>query len=265
MRILFIGDIVGRLGRRAVLSLLPGLRKDLKLDAVFANGENLAHGRGATKATIDEVLSGGVDYFTGGNHVLWQPSIIEELTNENLPILRPENYPQGLPGKGSTVIDFGKKGQVLLISLQGRDFINQPVDNPLRVADRVLEDYLGRVLMAVVDFHAEATAEKAALGYYLDGRVSAVLGTHTHVPTADGRVLPGGTAYVTDVGMVGARESVLGVKKENIINRLLSPLPERFEWVDDGPVVFQSVLLEINSVTGKAVGIERVDRFLPRV
>ncbi len=265
MRILFIGDIVGRLGRQTVIKLLPGLRKELAIDAVFANGENLVHGRGASKATIDEVLGGGVDYFTGGNHIFWQSSLIEELKDDNLPILRPENYPKELPGKGSTIIDFGKKGQVLLISLQGRDFINQPVDNPLRIIDRVLEDYLDKAAVIVVDFHAEATSEKVALGYYLDGRVSAVLGTHTHVPTADGRILEGGTAYVTDVGMTGARDSVLGVKKEIIINRLLSPLPERFEWVDAGPVVFQSILLEINSVSGKAVTIERVDRYLPKV
>lgn len=261
MKILFIGDVVGKLGRQAVAKVLPELKKKYGPDVILANGENLAHGRGATRATIDEVLAAGVDYLTGGNHVFWQADIIEDLQNGTVPLLRPENYPLDTPGKGYTVVDLGKSGKLLIISLQGRDFIEQPVDSPLRTLDRVLEETAGGYTVSVVDFHAEATAEKLALGFYADGRVSAVLGTHTHVPTADTRLLPQGTAYVSDVGMTGPRDSVLGVKKEIIVQRMLSPLPQRFEWVEEGPAVFQSVLVEAGS-GNKAQSIVRIDYVL---
>lgn len=262
MRILFIGDIVGSLGRKAVGKILPELKKQLEINAVFANGENLAHGRGATKATVDEVFGYGVDYFTGGNHLFFQPSITQDLIDGVIPVLRPENYPTKIPGKGHATIDFGKNGKVLLVNLQGRAFLNSAVDDPFRALDRLLEENEGKVRTVIVDLHAEATSEKVAAGFYFDGRVSALIGTHTHVPTADNRVLSGGTAFVSDVGMVGARESVLGVKKEIIIEHLSSPLPSRFEWVEDGPAVFQSVLIEVDELTGKAINITRVDRVL---
>lgn len=262
MRILFVGDIVGKLGRQTVAKVLPSLKKKLGIRAVFANGENLAHGRGATKATVDEVLSYGIDYFTGGNHLFWQADFGEELVGGTLPVLRPENYPKDTPGNGSVTIDFGRDGKLLLVNLQGRDFINQPVACPLRTLDKLLEEKPEGVKTVVVDFHAEATSEKVAAGYYFDGRVAAFLCTHTHVPTADARVLPGGTAYVTDIGMTGPRESVLGVKKEIIIARLLSPLPQRFEWVEEGPAVFQSVLVDLDEKSGRARSIERIDRYV---
>lgn len=262
MKMLFVGDIVGKLGRQTVAKVLPSLKKELEIAAVFANGENLAHGRGATKATVDEVLGYGIDYFTGGNHLFWQADFDNELREGTLPVLRPENYPKETPGRGFVTMDFGRDGKLILVSLQGRDFINQPVACPLRTLDKLLEEKPEDVKMVVVDFHAEATSEKVAAGYYFDGRVSAFLGTHTHVPTADARVLPGGTAYVTDVGMTGPQESVLGVKKEIIIARLLSPLPRRFEWVEEGPAVFQSVLVEIDEESGRAKSVERVDRYV---
>ncbi len=263
MKILFIGDIVGRPGRTAVGQILPDLKKDLKIDAVFANGENLAHGRGVTKATLDEVLSYGVDYFTGGNHLFWHQGFSEELKNLPLPILRPANYPAEVPGKGFSWMDLGKKGKVLLINLEGRVFLNRPVNCPFRTIDRILEEELAREKPSaiIVDFHAEATSEKEALGFYLDGRVSAVIGTHTHVPTADARILPKGTAYVTDAGMVGTLNSVLGVKKEIIIENLTLPLPARFEWSEDKPLTFNAVLIEVKSGS-RANQIERVDRLI---
>lgn len=260
MKILFLGDIVGRLGRQTVGKILPELKKSAKITAVFANAENAAHGRGATKSTIDELSGFGIDYFTGGNHLFWHKGFSDELEENNLPVLRPANYPEEVPGRGAILLDFGRAGKVLLVNLEGRTFLNRPVNCPFRTIDRILEEnQKEESLVIIVDFHAEATSEKLAMGFYLDGRASAVLGTHTHIPTADERLLPKGTAYVTDVGMVGAWDSVLGVKKEIIIENLKSPLPRRFEWEEEGPTVFNSVFIEIGR-NGKAKAIERVDK-----
>ncbi|MCG2685853.1 YmdB family metallophosphoesterase [Candidatus Parcubacteria bacterium] len=260
MRILFLGDIVGKLGRRACEKLLPKLKKDAKIDLVLANAENIAHGKGATKATIEEVLSYGIDHFTSGNHIFWCKGFDRDI--EGLPVLRPANYPPETPGKGYTVLDLGKSGQVLLINLLGRTFIESSAACPFREADRILEEFQGREgVTVVVDIHGEATSEKVALGWYLDGRVAAVLGTHTHVPTADAWVMPKGTAYITDVGMVGARNSVLGVAPPIIIDRFITAVPQRFDWVENGPAVFNSVLLEVDG-NGRAKSIERIDRVL---
>lgn len=259
MRILFLGDIVGKRGRGAVKSLLPSLKKDAKLDLVLANAENIAHGRGATTATVQESLSYGIDYFTSGNHIFWRDAFTQEI--EKLPVLRPANYPPETPGKGYTILDLGKAGRVLLINLLGRTFIESSANCPFQEVDRILEEFEGEKLAAtLVDIHGEATSEKAALGWYLDGRVTAVFGTHTHVPTADAWVLPKGTAFVTDVGMVGPRYSVLGVEPQIIIDRFLRASPRRFEWVETGPAVFNSVSLEVKK--GKVVKFERVDKVL---
>ena len=256
MRILFIGDIVSRLGRTVVGSLLPNLRRSDRVDLVVANVENLAGGRGATRETVEEVLGYGIDFCTSGDHIFFFPEFREEI--ENLPVLRPANYPEDVPGKGFEILDLGKE-QVLLVNLLGLSVGSENVTCPFRTADRLLTEYGGKVQVALVDFHAEKTSERRAMGFYLDGRVSAVLGTHTHVPSADAQVLSQGTAYVTDVGMCGAKDSVLGVEKEIIIERFKYPYRKRFEWVKTGAAVFNSVLVEVGK-DGKAVSIERVDK-----
>jgi len=258
VRILFLGDIVGSLGRATTAKLLPTIRKRDRVNLSLANAENIAHGRGATQETIEEVLASGVDYFTGGNHIFWQKSFYEEI--EHLPVVRPANYPSGTPGRGEAVIDLGRLGRVLLISLLGRTFMRDVADDPFATVSEILEKHQGEDLQAtIVDMHAEATSEHQAMGFYLDGRVTAVVGTHTHVGTVDARVLPGGTAYVTDVGMVGSLDSILGVKKEIIIQNYVSALPQRFDWEDLGPAIFNSVLIETDK-GGLAKSIKRIDQ-----
>lgn len=258
MKILFIGDIVGSLGRATVGTLLPSLKKSDKINLAIANGENLAHGRGATRAKVEEVLSFGVDFLTSGDHIFHIPQFEDEI--DDLPIIRPANWPSNTPGQGFKVLDLGKLGKVLVINLLGQTNINGPIDNPFYTIDRILSSHENEKFACIlVDFHAEVSAESRAMGFYLDGRVTAVLGTHTHVPTADAQILPSGTAYITDAGMVGARDSVLGVKPQIIIDRFMNPAPERFEWVEEGPAVFNAVLLEVGK-DGKVKKIERVDR-----
>jgi len=260
MKILFIGEIVGKLGRQTVGRVLPTLRKDANITVVLANAENLAHGKGVTTTTLAEVQGYGVDALTSGNHVFWRKEVNEVFENDS-PIIRPANYPEDVPGKGYQIIDLGKDGKVLLLNLLGRTFFNEPVFCPFRTVDKILKDFEGESFSAiVVDFHAEATSEQVAMGWYLDGRVTTVVGTHRHVPTADCWVMPKGTAYVTDVGMVGAKHSVLGVVPEIIIEKLKSPKPQKFEWVEEGPTVFNSVLIEVKD--GRAKSIGRVDKVL---
>ena len=261
MKILFIGEIVGKLGRQTVGALLPSLLKDANISVVLANAENIAHGKGVTKTTLEEVQNYGVNSFTSGNHVFWRKGTSELLDNNEISIIRPANYPNDVPGQGFKIIDLGKDGRILLINLLGRTFFNEPTFCPFRTVDKILEDFADEKFAAiVVDFHAEATSESVAMGWYLDGRVTAVVGTHRHVPTADAWVLPQGTGFVTDLGMVGARHSVLGVEQEIIIDKLKSPRPQKFEWVEEGPAVFNSVLIEVED--GKAKSIERVDKVL---
>lgn len=248
-----IGDVVGKLGRRTVTTVLPGIRSDHALDLVVANGENAAGGRGLTARTAEELFQAGVNVITSGNHV-WENREVYPLLEGDAPIVRPLNYPEGTPGRG-----FLRHDGVTVINLMGRTFMNLQLDCPFRGADRVLaEAGDGRVIL--VDMHAEATSEKIAMGYYLDGRVSVVVGTHTHIPTSDTRVLPKGTAYVTDLGMVGALHSVLGMEIEPVLQRFLTQLPNRFGPVDSGPAVFNSVLIRIDDETGRAQSIERLDR-----
>ena len=252
MKILTIGDVVGRPGRRALRTLLPALRCELELDLVVANGENAAGGRGLTIGTAEEMFAAGVDIITSGNHIWDEPEILTYLS-EGMPIIRPLNYPPGTPGEGLYTC-----GQVTVVNAIGRTFMGN-FDCPFRTIDCALASVSTPIV--IVDFHGEATSEKVALGWYLDGRVSAVIGTHTHVPTADPRILPKGTAYVTDVGMVGPRDSVIGMEVGPVLHRFLTQLPTRFGPAR-GPVVFNSVLIEIDESTGKAVNICRIDREL---
>lgn len=247
-----VGDVIGRPGRRAMQALLPEMRRALQVDLVVANGENAAGGAGLTWATARELLDAGVDIITSGNHIWHQKEIIPHL-DQGLPILRPFNFPPGVPGRGYIVA-----GDVLVVNLIGRVFM-APYDCPFRAMDRLLEELGNGSMVRLVDFHAEATSEKAALAWYLDGRVSAVFGTHTHVATADPRILPRGTAFVTDVGLTGPRDSVIGDDVQRVLERFLKLTPYRIS-VANGPVVFNSVLVEVDPATGRAISIKRVDR-----
>jgi len=255
LRVLMIGDIVGRPGRRAIRELLPPLLQEYRPDLVVANGENAAGGNGITPDIADELLAGGIDILTMGNHV-WDKREAVDLLEVNEQIVRPANYPPGTPGRGHTLVKVNKDQQAAVINLAGRVFL-PPLDCPLRLGRQLAEEVSAQTRVILVDFHAEATSEKAALAWYLDGLVSAVIGTHTHIQTADARVLPRGTAYITDVGMTGPRDSVLGVKSELAIKKFLTQLPVRFE-VAGGVIQLEAVLVDIDPVTGRAVAIERL-------
>ena len=252
MRVLFIGDVVGQPGRRVLKEILPGLRHEQRLDVIIANGENAAAGRGLTLKTAKEMFNAGVDIISSGNHIWDQKEIIEELDGE-APILRPANYPPGSPGRGMLSL----KG-ITVINLQGRTFMAN-IDCPFRTADALLKELPEGPI--IVDLHAEATSEKLAMGWYLDGRVAAVLGTHTHVPTADTRLLPNGTAYVSDAGMCGARDSVLGFEVSASHRLFLSQLPTRLPVEENCKVlIMNSVLVDVDETSRKATCIQRIDR-----
>ena len=254
MRALMIGDVIGRPGRRAVKSLLPGLRDEFAIDLVVANGENTAAGFGLTLETAQELFDSGVDALTSGNHIYDQREIIPHLDSD-LPILRPINYPPSAPGRGSVEVN-----GAVVVSLIGRVFTGT-YDCPFRTMDDLFERLGEGRRVVLVDFHAETTSEKAAMGWYLDGRATAVVGTHTHVGTVDARLLLNGTAFVSDLGMVGPRNSVIGSKVQDALHRFLTQTPHRLE-VADGPVRFNSVMVDIDEVTGAATAIARVDREL---
>jgi len=254
-RILFVADVFGRPGRAAVAALLPGLRAELEPHLTIVNGENSAGGFGITAATARELHASGADVITTGNHVWDQKQFVEEIVHCER-VLRPCNYPPGAPGNGAIVVEADGEA-VLVVNLQGRIFLPD-LDDPFRAADAVLAAH-PEARIVFCDMHAEATSEKLAMGWYLDGRASAVVGTHTHVPTADARLLTAGTAYVTDVGMVGPRDSVIGVQKELAVRRFLTGMPHRFESAT-GAVTFNSVLVTISRRTGRATSIQRIDR-----
>jgi metallophosphoesterase (TIGR00282 family) len=253
VRVLLIGDVVGKPGRRAVEALLPELRQELRLDVVVANGENVAGGRGLTMRTARELFDAGVDIISSGNHIWDQKEIIEHLDGEE-PITRPANYPPGSPGKG-----WVSHNGLTLLNLQGRTFM-QAIDDPFRTADAALMQ-IDPATAVMVDFHAEATSEKVAMGWYLDGRVAAVIGTHTHVPTADHRLLPQGTAYCTDAGMTGARDSVIGFEVASVHRLFLTQMPTRLPVEESSrEVKLNAVMVEIDDVSRRARSIERVDK-----
>jgi|SRR5438874_3138576 len=261
MQILFIGDIFGHAGRKIVRDHMPHLVETHKVDLVIANAENAAGGFGLTPSIAEDLFELGCDVLTTGNHIWDKREIIEYFNSANgnsnsraRRVLRPANYSQGVPGVGVFEGTTRAGQNYAVINLQGRVFMHQS-DDPFRKADDLLRQITSKVI--IVDLHAEATSEKIAMGWYLDGRVTAVLGTHTHVPTADTRVLPNGTAYQTDVGMSGPFDSVIGVQKEQVLQRFLTGLPGRFEAAKGDPR-FCGVLIECNQETGKATSIQRL-------
>jgi len=255
MKILFIGDIVGKPGRRAVRELLPWIVEEKRIDLVIANCENAAAGFGVTSEIVEELYGCHIDVLTSGNHI-WDKKEIMDVVEGYEKLLRPANYPAGTPGRGSVVVATPGGIRVGVVNLAGRVFMNS-LDCPFHTADREIEKIKSKARVIIVDMHAEATSEKIAMGWYLSGRVAAVLGTHTHVQTADERILPGDTAYITDVGMTGPFDSVIGIKKEVILQRFLLQIPNKFD-VAKGDARLQGVTVEIDP-DGRAKGIERVN------
>jgi hypothetical protein len=259
MRILFIGDVVGEPGRRVIKKLVPRLRQERELDFVIANGENVAGGSGITPALAEELFSSGVDVLTSGDHIWKRKEILDKL-NTDKRILRPANYPKDTPGFGATVVKSESGVDVGVINLVGRVFM-QAVECPFRVAKEEVDRLKTRTNVIIVDMHAEATSEKIALGWYLDGLASAIVGTHTHVQTADEKILPNGTAFISDVGMTGPFDGVIGRKKEQILMRFLTQLPAKFEMAE-GDVQLHGVIVDVDEKSGKARSIERIQEKL---
>lgn len=255
MKILMVGDVVGRPGRYFFMERTPELRQKKNIDMVVVNGENAAHGKGLTPNVFDELIRGGADVVTTGNHI-WDNSNVLKIIDTEPFLLRPANYPEDTPGKGFCIYPVGKK-KVGVINMAGRVFMQPPMDDPFRLADKILNIIKKDCDVILVDFHAEATSEKLAFAHYVDGRVTAVVGTHTHVQTADEKILPKGTAYISDLGMVGAENSVLGMAIEPVIQRFITGRPSKFE-VGEGAAVYCAVLININDKTNKVVKIERV-------
>ncbi|MBI4343201.1 MAG: TIGR00282 family metallophosphoesterase [Candidatus Omnitrophica bacterium] len=262
MRILLIGDVVGRPGRVIVQKLLVGLRDELRLDFVIANCENAAGGAGITPSTADELFSAGVDVLTSGNHV-WKKREAYDLLRRDHRVLRPANYPEDCPGGGSVVVESLGGQKVGVVNVMGRVFM-EPLACPFKTAEREVAKVREQTPVIIVDMHAEATSEKVAMGWFLDGKVSCVFGTHSHVPTADERLLPGGSAFITDVGMTGPYDSVIGRRVDQILQRFLTSMPVKSE-VADGNVQLRGLLIEVDPPTGKATSVERITKVLHEV
>ncbi len=253
MKILFVGDVVGSPGRKMISEYLPRLKKKYRPQVTIVNGENAAGGRGITEKIYRTILESGAQAVTLGNHA-WDNKEIFEFIEDAPKLVRPANFPDA-PGRGSTILNMNGT-TVGVINLQGRAFL-PPLDCPFRKIDEMLEEMEGKADIIFVDFHAEATSEKLAMGWYLDGRVSAVVGTHTHVQTADNRILPKGTAYISDVGMTGPYDGILGMEREAVLTKFLTNLPVRFE-VDKGREQLSAVLIDINEKTGASSSIKRI-------
>lgn len=253
MKLLFIGDIVGNMGRSAIAHYLPLLKKKYRPQVTIANGENVSNGRGITLAHYKELLQWGIDVITLGNHAWDQRETIDFIEDVNK-LVRPANYAEGVKGEGIKFIKVNQY-ELAVINLQGRVFMNS-LEDPFRVADRLIEQCKKRTPFIFIDFHAEATSEKQAFAWYVDGRASAVVGTHTHIQTNDARILPGGTGYVTDVGMTGAYDSVLGMERQAVIHKFLTQLPTRFEVPKEGRFMLSACLIELDDKTGKTKKIE---------
>ncbi|MCX6088942.1 MAG: TIGR00282 family metallophosphoesterase [Candidatus Atribacteria bacterium] len=254
MRFLIVGDIVGKPGRRIAAEKIEKIKKSHSIDAVIANGENSAGGLGITPETCEELLRCGIDVLTSGNHI-WDKKEILGYIDRQEQLLRPLNYPPGVPGRGY-LIHQSNHVKWAVVNVSGRVFMN-PLDCPFQSIDRVLPEIQNETKIIVIDFHAEATSEKIAFGWYTDGRVSCVVGTHTHVITADERILPGGTAYITDIGMTGAHDSVIGIEVQQIVDRFLTQIPVKYTVAKEN-VILNGVVVEIDDKTGKAISISRL-------
>lgn len=261
MKLLFIGDIVGEPGRRAVTQLVPVLRQRHGIDVVIANGENSAGGSGITPDTAADIFAAGVDIITSGDH-LWDQKEVAQLLDGEPRFVRPLNYPAGTAGQGSTVLQKEGLPAVAVINLQGRTFMQPPLENPFIAAQAEVRKLRSLATIIFVDMHAEATSEKIAMARMLDGHVSAVVGTHTHVQTADEQIFPGGTAFLCDAGFTGPHESCLGREFEPVIRRFLTSSPQRF-GVAKGRVLLQGALIEIDPMSGRALSIQRISESLP--
>jgi len=256
MRVLILGDVVGRPGRRAIRDLVPDLVRAEKIDLVIANAENAAGGMGVDVKSAEELFTGGVHVLTSGNHI-WKKKEIYSYLETRPCLIRPANYPNGAPGRGWVEWQ-GQSGQrALIVNLQGRVFMPGNIDDPFRCVDAILKEHGHLASVVIVDMHAEATSEKSAMGWFLDGRVSVVFGTHTHVQTADERILPKGTAYITDLGMCGPMDSVIGIEREIVIQGFLSQLPRSFDVAKQN-VVLQGIVLEVDENSGRALDIRRI-------
>ncbi len=256
IRVLLLGDIVGSPGRIIFQKHINELKSKHSINFVVLNGENSCQGRGITSRIVRFFKHNGVDVVTSGNHI-WHNKEIYSYLSENKDLLRPDNFPSDCPGSGVGIYQCGGYS-IGVLNLQGRVFMREHVSDPFRAADSALTFLKSRTSIILVDFHAETTSEKMALAYYLDGRVSALVGTHTHVQTADERILPNGTAYITDLGMAGSLNSMIGMKKESIIKNFLTQMPQKFEVDIQGPMVLSGVWVEIDTASGKATNIQRV-------
>ena len=252
IKVVHLGEVVGRSGRKALRSYISQMKEGV--DFMLVNAENAAGGFGLTKNVAEELFSLGIDCLTLGNHA-WSKKEGIEIIETDPRILRPANYPKGVPGRGASVFTTRKGFKIGVINLMGRIFM-EPIDSPFEVGERIIEEMRKETPLIIVDFHAEATSEKGALGVFFDGKVSAVIGTHTHIPTADERILPNGTAFITDIGMTGPIDSIIGVKKEQVLERFLYATPRKFE-VAEGPAMVCSHFLEIDAESGKAISLRR--------
>lgn len=261
LRFLVFGDVVGKIGREAILKALPELKKEFSPDLTILNAENLAHGKGVTLKILQELRKGGIDFFTSGNHIFDNPGVHDVWQNKDLQelLIRPENFPDGTKGAGYKLIHLGDK-KVLVINLICQVFMKENYDSPFEALDHVLEKVGDEANCILIDLHGEASSERIALAQYADGRVTSVTGTHTHVPTADARILPHGTAARTDIGMTGAVHSILGVSSEGPLSRFLGKERIPFEIPAEGPVDLNAVLIEADSETGNAISITPIQR-----
>lgn len=261
IKIIVFGDIIGRPGREALKKIIPDMRKRYSPDIIIANGENLAHNEGVTEKILNEVLGYGVDFVTLGDHTFnREKEMIRIFSEEKYPIIRPANYPPGAPGKGWKIINT-KKGKVAIMNLMGRVFFREILDCPFRRANEALKEIAKETKAIICDFHAEATSEKKAMGYHLDGRVSLVYGTHTHIPTADEQILPQKTAYITDIGMIGPKTSIIGSDPKVSIKHFISQMPFNYEISKDAEIEANAVFAEINPENGKVSNFERIRKF----
>ena len=259
MNIMMIGDICGRPGRYTAAHYIPILKKEYSLDLIIANGENSAGGVGITSKVLDELLNMGIDIVTTGNHIWDKKEVFDFIDNENS-LIRPANYPPGTPGKGYQIVTIQDR-KVAIINLSGRTFM-PPIDCPFQSINHIISEIKDLCEIIIIDFHAEATSEKLALGWYLDGKVSCVAGTHTHIQTADERILPQGTAYISDLGMVGSWNSILGISKEPVITKFLTGLPVKFNVPTDDDTIFCAIIIQIDDHSGRVNNIIRIQKHL---